>query len=108
MDLSEVDQPAILVVTDMQIVPTSRSRYAWSVEATKSQIDELFCILSHGYSSNRLPFNTPLTISGKFACIDTEHPQRKLPLHRAGNFLSDEMREYWEQLVRTGGEALVP
>lgn len=99
--------PAILVVTDMQLVGRTNSKAAWRTVATYEHIRELYCILSHGYSSCSIASNIPYTIHGKFACIDTEHPQRPLPYDHVPNHLSPEMGEYWNYLVRTGGKSML-
>lgn len=105
-DLLSMTTPAVLVVKDMQLVPKSASRAAWKSIPTHRHIQELYCILSHGYSSCSLPSNIPYTTFGKFACIDTEHPQRMLPYHHVARHLSEEMAEYWNYLLRTGGRGL--
>lgn len=105
-DLFDIETPAVLVATDMQLVTKSESRAAWREIPTKEHIQELYCILSHGYSSCSLPSNIPYTIHKKFACIDTEHPQRELPFHHVPNHLSKEMGKYWDYLVKTGGKGM--
>lgn len=105
-DLKQVDLPAVLVVSDMQLVDRETSRIAWKERVTKRHIEELYCILSHGFSSCCLPSNIPYTQCGKFACIDTEHPTRRLPYDHVGRYLSDQMAEYFDYLVRTGGRGV--
>lgn len=102
-NLIENTTPIILVVTDMELVDKSDSKNAWKTSHDKILIQQLYCILSHGYSSCCLGSNIPYTLKGKYACIDTENPQRDLPLHHVGRHLSEEMSLYWEYLVRTGG-----
>ncbi|MBA3957090.1 MAG: hypothetical protein H0X51_01665 [Parachlamydiaceae bacterium] len=93
-------QPAILVVTDMELVSHEMSYQAWA-NATKEQVNELFCILNHGFASTYLPGNLPYTKHGKFACIDTEHPKRVLKLKSVKKYLSPDMQAYWETLTRS-------
>lgn len=88
--------PIVLVVEDMELVPHKKSVEAWK-KAGPDQLDELYCILSHGYSSNFLPWNIPMTKKGKFSCIDTEHPYRKINLKGASPFFSEKMRVYWNK-----------
>ncbi len=102
-DLISNTSPVVLIVKDMKLVGRKLSKAAWKTNANKTLIQQLYCILSHGYSSCCLGSNIPLTKKGKYACIDTEVPQRILPLHHVGNHLSDEMADYWEHLVKTGG-----
>jgi hypothetical protein len=105
-ELIAMQTPAALVVTDMELVGRIASRKAWKTRVTKRLIQELYCILSHGYSSCCLPSNIPFTRRGKFACIDTEHPQRPLPFQNVGRHLSPDMAEYFNSLVRSGGKGM--
>ncbi len=102
-DLTHLSSPIALVVTDMQLVGKEGSRAAWKTRATYRHIQELYCILSHGYSSCALPANIPYTKFGKFACIDTEHPQRTHPFHHVERHLNKNMGGYFNHLLRTGG-----
>jgi hypothetical protein len=98
------DQSAfILVVTDMNIVPTSETKYIWKNKITREQLKELYCIISHGYASSCLRKNIPYTKNGKFACIDTEYPQRTPLYEHVKKHLSNKMKLYWDRLVKTGG-----
>jgi hypothetical protein len=97
-------QPVILVVTDMDLVSRSKSRKIWRTKVTHKHLDELYCILSHGLASKTLPQNIPYTRSGKFACIDTEDPHKKINFNAVRRYLSPQMRAYWEELVRKGGK----
>lgn len=105
-DLTHMTSTTVLVVTDMQLVEKTNSRHAWKTLPTYRHIQELYCILSHGYSSCSLPSNIPYTIYGTFSCIDTEHPQRRLPYDHVGRHLSEKMADYWNYLVRTGGRGM--
>lgn len=102
-------QPVILVVTDMKLVSAEETENAWKTKVTKSHLEELYCILSHGYASCYLINNIPYTKQGKFACIDTEYPKRKvnsgmLKFGKVRECLSPEMQVYWNQLVIQGGK----
>ncbi|MBA3236805.1 MAG: hypothetical protein H0T62_00445 [Parachlamydiaceae bacterium] len=105
-DLTQVTSPSILVATYMKILDRTASRIAWKTVVTKRHVQELYCILSHGYSSCLLHTNIPYTTKGKFSCIDTEWPSRSLPYAHVHRFLSKKMANYWDYLVRTGGEGL--
>lgn len=96
-------QTAVLVVTHMRLVSDDDSRKAWK-NASRKQIKELYSILSHGYASAYLPFNIPYTKEGKFTCIDTAYPKRLVTLKKARTYLSDEMKKYWDQLIKQGGQ----
>lgn len=98
-----IRHPVILLVTDMEITTLTECERAWKTRATKELLDELFCILSHGYASAHLISNVAYTKQGKFAFIDTEYPKRKIDYGMARPFLSKEMQEYWDKLVRNGG-----
>ncbi len=91
-------QPVILLVTDMNLAKPYETKWAWK-NATKKQLNELFCILSYGYSSTDLLQNIPLSKDGKFVCIDTEHPKRKQKYSRVKSFLSEPMQAYWDKLT---------
>ena len=88
------------MVTHMHIVSIQYSREAW-YKASQEQLDELFCILSHGYASTFLPGNICYTVDGKFACIDTEVPMRRHNLKRVKEYFSEPMNLYWDQLIET-------
>ncbi len=102
-EISERTSPAVLVVTHMNIVDREASREAWRTKITKKHLRELYCILSHGFASTYLVQNIPYTKEGKFACLDTEYPFRQHRLDRVKHLLSDEMKDYWDVLVKTGG-----
>ncbi len=92
-------QPALLVVTDMNIVSFEESLEVWSNKITTEHLDELSCILHHGFASAYLPFNVPYCKNGKFACVDTENPKREVKFHLARPYLSSEMLVYWDKLT---------
>lgn len=100
-----ISQPVILVVTHFDIFSFEESRVAWLTKATFEIVEELYAIISHGYSSSFLPSNIPYTKEGKFACIDTEYAERKTIKYAAvRKWLSEEMCAYWDNLVRKGGK----
>jgi hypothetical protein len=92
-------QPIVLVVQDMNLPSRQEIARAWKEKPTRQHLEELYCILSHGYSSSHLVENIPYTNSGLFACVDTEHPKRKPNLEPVVNYVSKEMSIYWVQLV---------
>lgn len=98
----EKTQTIVLLVTDMQLVSHQESINAW-MNVNKAQLDELYIILSHGFGSSHVIWNIPYSKSGKFTCIDTEHPSRTPKYATVKNFLSDEMKDYWDKLVISGG-----
>lgn len=96
--------PACLVAALMNVVSDGKSRRAWKEKITRSHLRELYCILSHGFSSTCLDQNIPYTKEGKFTCLDTEIPFRYQKYYRVIPYLTPEMRTYWGVLVRTGGK----
>jgi hypothetical protein len=92
-------QPLILVETDMEIDDEETTRKKW-LNVKSKHLDELYEILKLGYGSTSLAANVPSTKNGKFAFIDTEYTKRRLPLEKVKNFLSPEMRIYWDTLYR--------
>lgn len=98
-------QQVILIVTDMNIYNREESEVFWKTVPTKAHIDELYSITSHGYGSIVIAKNIPYTKSGKFSCIDTEKPIKKVPRYdKIKSYLSPEMQVYWDKLVKTGGK----
>ncbi len=97
-------QPVILVVTDMDLVSSYDSVEAWKTKVTPRILDELYCILSHGFASEYLTINIPYCKNGKFACVDTEDAKKELKLDEVKNFIAPEMHGYWDELVRKGGK----
>lgn len=93
----------ILVASDMELFNSKESKLAWQTVITPNHLRELYCLLSHGYASTRLHHNIPYAHNGKFACIDTEHPQRHLRYDNVKVYLSDEMKSFWDKLVSSGG-----
>jgi hypothetical protein len=95
-------QRVVLMVTDMNLTSSARCRKAWR-NASKKQLDELYCILSRGYSSTSLINNISYTKMGKFTCLDTEypgqHPKRLTNMPKAKRFFSPEMSAYWDFLM---------
>lgn len=96
-------QLAVLLVTDMDLAEHELSREAWKTKITPEHLEELYTIISHGYASTYLATNIAYTNNGKFACIDTEFPQRKLNFDKVRHYLSEEMCVYWDELVKSGG-----
>lgn len=100
---AQTRKPVILVVKDMGLVGDQKSYQAWK-NAKEVHLKELFCILSHGYSSTFLVNNMPYTIYNKWACIDTEHPKRTFNYAKVKKYFSSDMQKYWDKLVKKGGK----
>lgn len=94
----------ILIVTDMDIVSRKQSIHAWKNFITYASLEELYCIISHGYASSALPTNIPYTRSGLFACIDTEDPIREPRFENVKKHICPKMAAYWDELVRIDGD----
>jgi len=92
---------AILVVQDMQVVSKAESKMAWQA-ANKMVLRELYIILSHGYASCYLHGNIPYTRYKKFACVDTQYPERSHQYGRVKRHFSSKGKKYWDQLVQSG------
>lgn len=99
------EKQAVLLVTDMNIVTTDESRYAWRYKISREHLLELYTILSYGLASPGLPHNIPYTQHGKFACIDTEHPKRYHNYNYIKKYLSKNMKRRWDKIVRSGGKS---
>ena len=94
------EQPLILVAKDMELESPEAIVKAWKTKATKTHLKELYWILSQGCGSHFLTGNIPYCKNGKFAFIDTEYPKRIFTISKAGKYLSNEMKAYWENLVK--------
>lgn len=100
VDPTSNQQPVMLMVTDMKLASRGKCREAWK-NVSKEHLNELYQILSHGFCSTYLVVNICLTRDGKFACIDTELPQRTPKLDKVLHYFSPKMQAYWEHLVIT-------
>ena len=96
------DPVLVLIATHIDTVSKEDSKYAWKHSVSYKHLEELYCIISHGYASTLLPANIPYTKKGIFACVDTEQPQREPRYENVKVHISKKMRLYWEELVRTG------
>lgn len=101
---TDKDQPVLLVVTDMNLVSDAKTKEAWETKATHELLDELYCVISHGYGSSGLIRNVPYTKDKIFTFIDTEKPNKTPNYSKVREYLSPEMRAYWDSLVKTGGK----
>lgn len=90
----------ILLATDMNILSYKESEYAWKHVAKKKHIEELYCLLQHGYGSSKLPENIPYTKEGFFALIDTERPPKIRPFSHFKEYLSKPMQDYFHVISK--------
>jgi hypothetical protein len=95
-------QPVILVSTEMDLVSQEKSHDIWKNEITTEVLDELYILLTYGLASTHVSWNIPASNDGTFACIDTEHPQRKPDYGIVNQYLSDKMSQYWDSLIQKG------
>lgn len=102
--LTSKDQPVLLVVTDMNLVSESETEEAWKTKVTPQHLDELYCVISHGFASSGLVRNVPYTKDKTFAFIDTEKPNKTPKYDKVKQYLSKEMKGYWDKLVKSGGK----
>lgn len=94
--------PALLLVTDMNLVSEKENLYAWSHRITKEMLRELYLIITLAKGSSYRAENIAYSHSGKFCFIDCEYPSRGPDYDRIEQYLSPSMREYWNQLVQQG------
>ena len=94
---------ALLLVTDMDLVPKELNHFAWKNYITEEHLDELYLIISRAKGSSYRPDNIAYTNKGNFAFIDTEYPAQGPDFRSIRRYLSSEMRAYWDRVVSNGG-----
>ncbi len=94
---------AVLIVQDMNLVNADLNYLAWKTIVTPQILDELYMIISYANGSSYRPDNIPFSYSGKFAFIDTEYPKHDPDFYSIRPYLSNDMCNYWDQLVQKGG-----
>ncbi len=97
----------ILVVEDVEPLSPHKNHLAYKNKMTPDILNALYNLLTENLLIDSVyADNTPFCKDGKIAFLDTEHAQdltQPLPLSAVGNFLSTEMRDYWIQMIQTGG-----
>jgi hypothetical protein len=93
------DQPMILVAEFQDLLPRADNEHAWCHSITEGHLDELYAIIEDAGGVSSRPENIALTRQGSFAFIDTEHSSRRHGYETIAPFLSDEMRQYWSNLI---------
>lgn len=93
-------ETAILIETDMEPLDEEASTLAWKTCVTKQHLKELYAILKHNVGSVHVATNVPYTKKNRFAFIDTENVHKRLKLRKVKPYLSEDMRDYWEELIR--------
>ena len=96
---NQMNQPVVLIATDMEIEEQEVTRIAWKTRITTKHLDELYIILKSGYGSTSIVNNYPYTKHGYFCSIDLEKPKRKCEMKRVKRYLSEEMKRYWNSLI---------
>lgn len=94
---------AVLIVQEMKLVSKELNYLAWKTLITPEILDELYIIISRSNGSSYRPDNIPFTESGTFSFIDTEYPHQNPDFDSIRPFLSEDMLNYWSQLVIQGG-----
>ncbi len=94
---------ALLLVTDMHLVPKEANHHAWYHVITKKHLDELYTVISYAKGSSYRPDNISYTATGQFAFIDTEYPSQGPDFKGIKKYLRPDMLYYWENLVKRGG-----
>jgi hypothetical protein len=95
-------EPFLLLVEDMKLVPAKKNLEAWKTKITRKHLDELYTIISQAQGSSYRPDNIWLSENGKFSFIDTEYPDRDPDFKSIRRYLSPKMGAYWNRLVRRG------
>lgn len=99
----------VLVVQDMGILSEQANIQNWRHQATPALLDAFYnFVVVNGLIDSYFVDNSPFCFDKKIAFLDTEHynvdlahfPNRQYVLSQ---FLSPEMRNYWEQLIHNGG-----
>lgn len=96
----EERHPVVLIATDMEIASEEETRLAWKTIISEEHLDELYSILGQGYGSINITGNIPYTKNGKFAFVDTEKLRQTHNLARVRPYLSENMRQYWDELTQ--------
>lgn len=96
-------KPVVLIVENMNLVNDDLNYAAWKLLVTPQILNELFIIISSANGSSYRPDNIPYTHSGTFAFIDTEYPHQHPDFNSIRPFLSSEMCNYWDRLIKEGG-----
>lgn len=102
-DGQHIRHPALLLVTDMNLVPSKLNKYAWRHYITEKHLDELYTIISRAKGSSYRPDNIAYTYENRFAFIDTEYPSRGPDYKSIRKYLNPTLLIYWDSLVRNGG-----
>lgn len=99
----------VLVVQDMGLFSDVANQQNWRHNVTPSFLDAFYrVVILNGLVDSYYIDNSPFCFDRKIAFLDTEHynvdighfPGRQQVLF---NFLSPDMRNYWERLISNGG-----
>lgn len=104
IDPCYIRHPALLLVTDMNLVSEKENLHAWKHFVNKEILKELYIIITLAKGASYRADNIAYSRSGKFCFIDSEYPSRGPEYDRISKYLSDPMKEYWNSLVERGGE----
>lgn len=99
---------ALLLTQDMKLVPNRQNLDAWNHLITEEHLDEFFEIITRAKGSSYRPDNIAYTQKGQFAFIDTEYPAYGPDLKSIRYYLNEEMRDYWDRLIKGGGPSSIP
>lgn len=94
--------PALLLVTDMDLVSKNENLYAWKHLVTKEILRELYVIITLAKGASYRADNIAFSRSGKFCFIDCEYPSKGPEYDVISQYLSDSMQKYWQTLVERG------
>lgn len=99
----------VLVVQDMGIYSPASNEHHWHNRVNRSFLNAFYkIVMVNGLVDSYYVDNSPFCFDGKIAFLDTEHynadlaqfPDRQSILMQ---YLSSDMRQYWEQLILNGG-----
>lgn len=94
---------AILLVEDMNILSKDDNERHWRHAVTEEILHELYTIISRANGSSYRAGNIPFTHSGKIAFVDTEYPYHSPDYRSIRHYLSNEMRDKWDSIVKHHG-----
>ena len=101
----------ILIVEDMKILSHHENRKAFKKKMTRAILDALYIVITEeGLIDSIFAGNIPFNKKGQINFVDTEHSHLYFPIEysRVSKYLSPEMIEYWEFLIKTGGPGQQP
>lgn len=94
--------PALLLVTDMNLVSQNLNLHAWKNFVDEEVLQELYIIITLAKGASYRADNIAYSYSRKFCFIDCEYPSKGPEYHRITSYLNESMQAYWLSLVERG------